>query len=75
MKGTRVVGAMVRDNGSGTFGSCKRGATDIVFVGPTDRSAGTGFGPVRAREICTLSGTDVFEAKRVVARVDLYEGT
>ncbi len=70
-KGIITAVELLRDYGFETFESCQGGAGHC-FEDPTIRFFGSEFDLIRAWEICSLHGMEVFEAKRVYRKVDMY---
>ena len=70
--GIRKAVSVLREYGFETFESCE-GGNGHCYAEPTVRFFGDDFDLIRAWEICTLNGLQVFEAKRVYRKTDLYK--
>jgi len=70
--GIKKAVIILRENDFETFASCQ-GGEGHCYEDPTIRFYGNEFDLIRAWETCTLNGLEVFEAKRVFRKVDLYD--
>ncbi|HZJ20704.1 MAG TPA: hypothetical protein VFD35_10180, partial [Pricia sp.] len=73
MKGTRVIGAVARDNRIRYFWTVPRGQRTLFFR-PDRWIFRNRARTCKGREICSLRGKDVFEAKRPCRKTGLCGG-
>lgn len=72
-KGIRPAVAILNNHGFTTFESCE-GGNGHCFTEPTVRFYGSEFDLLRAYDICRSYGLNVYEAKRVFIKEDVYRG-